>query len=331
MAPVIKMTKDIVLALLKKTPGYFSGEEMSRALGVSRSAVHAAVEALRKDGYQIDSATNRGYRLNGSPGTLNAGEILGWLPEGRGRVVFLDTVDSTNSYLSRNPDVPDGTAVVAAQQTGGRGRLGRTFLSPRDSGLYFSMLMRPDSPPADLVNITAWVAVAACDAVEAVCGVRPGIKWINDLVLKGRKICGILNELSIEAESGRTRYLVAGIGINANQRQADFPNELQNTATSVFAATGKAVDRGRLAGALINRLDLLASDWPHEKAAYLKAYRRDCVTVGKEIRILQNGCDTSAFAEGIDGDFGLIVRYSDGRRDVLRSGEVSLRGMDGYI
>ena len=217
--------------------------------------------------------------------------------------------------------------VVAGEQTGGRGRLGRGFYSPRDMGVYFSMLVRPEASHADIGGISACAAIAVADAVEAVSGARPGVKWVNDLMLGGKKICGILTELAVEAETGRVEHLIVGAGVNLNQTPTDFPEELKDIATSVRAFTGKAVDRGRLAGGMIERLDALFAGWPGNKGRYLEAYRRDCVTLGREVAIHAGDTVRTAFAEGLGDDFSLLVRTPDGRREALCYGEVSVRGL----
>ncbi|MGI5970503.1 MAG: biotin--[acetyl-CoA-carboxylase] ligase [Oscillospiraceae bacterium] len=327
------MTKDKVLIMLKSAGNYVSGEEMSRGLGLSRAAVHMAVEALRRDGYEIKSATNRGYMLISSLDRLSAGEILPFLPEGRGNVFVLDSVDSTNTFLKQEAQkgAPGGTVAVSNEQTGGRGRMGRSFHSPKDKGIYLSMLFRPDCEPAQASGFTAWAAVAVCDCIEKLCAVRPGIKWVNDLLLGGRKVCGILTEMALEGESNRIQYLVTGIGINVNQAPEDFAPEIRRTATSIAAETGRRLDRGRLAAEIINRLDRMYAEFPHKKSEYLDTYRRDCVVPGRHVRVFLGGSQKTAYAEEIDDDFGLVVSYEDGKRETLRSGEISVRGMDGYI
>ncbi len=328
------MTKNEVIAILRKSEGYVSGEEISQTLGISRAAVNSAVKSLRRDGYDILSSTNRGYKLNGYTDKLNTGELLALLPARRlESVVCLETVDSTNNYLRTlaQNGAPDGQTVISNMQTGGRGRLGRSFFSPENKGVYLSMLMRPESLPAETSSITAWVAVAMCNAVESACGVRPGIKWVNDLVMNGRKICGILTEMSLENETAHIQYLITGIGINANHSETDFPEDIRHIASSIAAETGRKINRAGLAQAMILELDRLRADWPHEKQKYLAAYRRDCITLGKEVHFVQNGAEFIAFAKDIDDFFGLVIRFPDGRSGVLTSGEVSVRGLYGYV
>lgn len=328
------MTKDEVIAILRKDGGYVSGAEISQKLGLSRAAVNFAVKALRKDGYDILSSTNKGYFLRGCAERPSTGELLALLPKERlERVVCLDTVDSTNNYLRTlaQNGASAGQAVIANSQSAGRGRLGRSFFSPGDSGLYLSYLLRPETSPEDTSAITARVAVAMCGAIERVCGVRPGIKWVNDLVLGGKKLCGILTEMSLESENAHIQYLITGIGVNVSHRAEDFPEDIRAVASSLFAETGVRVSRAQLACEMLKVLDLLREEWPNEKRKYLDAYRKDCVTLGKDVSFTRGGERFTAFAEDIDDDFGLVVRLPDGTRESLSSGEVSVRGLYGYV
>ena len=243
--------KDQILQLLRSEEGYLSGQEMSTRLGISRAAVWKAVEALRKEGYAIDSAPNRGYRLAAPTDRLSAREITARLSghPWAGLVQVLDTVDSTNNLAKALAvqGAPAGTVLVADCQTGGRGRLGRSFSSPPGLGVYLSVILRPEAPPPALMHLTCAVAEVLCDGVEAASGLRPGIKWTNDLVSGGRKLAGILTELSLEAESGHVQYAVVGAGVNCGQRLEDFLPELQEKAVSLTMLTGKPVDRNTVA------------------------------------------------------------------------------------
>lgn len=330
------MTRDRVLALLKESgESYCSGEKMSQALGLSRAAVWKAVDALRQEGYDISSVPNRGYRLEHSPDRLSAGELAGALNGCTvgGNLICLDSVDSTNNYAKKLADegAPHGTVVLCNQQTGGRGRRGNSFLSPAGKGLYLSVLLRPELPPMDVIDLTAWVAVAVCDAIEEVIGERPGIKWTNDIILRQKKLCGILTELSLEGESGALHYVVAGIGINVSQTAEDFGEEVSQVAISLEQALGRKIRRADLAAAVIRSLDRLDRDFPAKKADYLARYRADCLTTGHEVRLIQKGQTRTAFAESIDDDFALVVRWSDGTREAITAGDVSVRGLLGYI
>ena len=327
------MLRDAVLTILKERGGYVSGAEISRELYVTRMAVSNAVRALRDEGYEIDAVTNRGYLLRESADRLTAGDVYPYLPPERRELVrCLESVDSTNTYLKREAmaGAADGLCAVANEQTAGRGRSGRSFASAPDCGVYFSILMRPDCAPADAVTLTAHTAVAVCRALEGACGVRAGIKWTNDIVLGTHKICGILTEMSVEGESGALEYVVAGIGVNANNAPEDFPPELRQIAGSVFSETGVRVDRGKLAAALVRAMDEMYAAWQRDHRVYLEAYRARCVTTGREVRLLRGGRERRAYAEAVTDDFGLLVRYDDGTREEITSGEVSVRGLFGY-
>jgi len=330
------MTREKVLSLLTEAGGaYCSGASMSRALGISRAAVWKAIDALRQEGYEISSVPRRGYRLDCAPDLLSAGELAGAL---RGctigqKVICLDSVDSTNNYAKKlaGEGAPHGTVVLTDHQTGGRGRRGNRFLSPAGKGLYLSVLLRPALPPAEVINLTAWIAVAVCDAVEQVIGERPGIKWTNDLILRSKKLCGILTEMSLEAETGELQYIVAGIGINVSQTEEDFGPEVASLAISLEQALGRRVRRAELAAAVIRALDGMMADFPTEKEIYLARYRSNCLTLGREVRLIQKGEERIAFAEAIDDDFALVVRSADNRLETVSAGDVSVRGLLGYV
>lgn len=326
------MTKDAVLAILRSEQNYISGEKISSKLGISRAAVNTAVKSLRKAGYEILSTTNKGYLLKEVPNALTANELSVFLPGERMESVHcLDSVDSTNNYLREMAfsDCPDGQIVIANEQTNGRGRRGRNFVSPRDKGIYLSVLFRPDSFPSDMPAITAWTAVAVNNAIESVCHVRPGIKWVNDLVMNKQKLCGILTEMSIESESGQVQYVIIGIGLNVNEDTSDFPEELTQIATSLAMETGKTFCRAELAAEIIRQLDIMISSWPNAKETYLNAYRADDITVGKNVTVIQKSGEKSATATEITDSFSLRIHYKDGTDEILSGGEVSIRGIYG--
>lgn len=333
------MSRQIVLNLLKAHPGdYLSGEHISRQLGLSRTAVWKAVDALRRDGYIIEASTGLGYRLTGTPDSLTEAEIRSFLTPTEcvgQKLLCFDEIGSTNTYAKEIAlaGASDGTVVVANRQTAGRGRLGRGFHSPGGKGIYLTALLRPELPPERLLSVTALTGVAVCRAVDQVCGVRPGIKWTNDLILGGRKLCGILTELSLEGESGQVQYLAVGIGLNVLQNAEDFPSEVETMATSLLRELGHPVSRPALAAAEIGELDkLYAALLSGQTDSYLNEYRRGCVTLGKEVQLLRpDGSREHVIALDIDDQFGLVVRRDDGTAAVIRSGEASVRGMYGYV
>lgn len=333
------MSRQKVLDLLKKSQNtYLSGEEIAAQLGLSRTAVWKAVDALRKEGYVIDARTSMGYCLTAAPDALTEKEIRSFLGPTQimGReMLCLETVDSTNTYLKRLSltGAADGTVAVADSQTGGRGRMQRPFQSPPGKSISLSALLRPKIPPARLLPITALCAVAVCTAIERVCGVRPGIKWTNDLVLNGKKLCGILTEMAVEGETEQLQYLVIGIGINVLQQPEDFADGVGEIATSLAIELGRPVSRPQLAATEIEELDRLYDALKRgDTDDYLTLYRRDCVTLGKTVQLIApDGSRRTAEALDVDEEFGLVVRETDGTEAVVRFGEVSVRGMYGYL
>lgn len=329
------MLKDQVLTLLKGAQTPLSGEGMSRTLGVSRAAVWKAIEALRQEGYAISSAPNRGYRLDRSPDRVSPGELAGALAGGTlGReLVVLPSVDSTNDECKRRAvaGAPEGLVVIADRQTGGKGRRGRSFVSPAGQGLYLSVLLRPTCGLSELMWLTSWVAVAVCDGIEAACGVRPGIKWTNDIILQNKKLCGILTELGMEGESGQLQYAVVGVGVNLTQTETDFGPEVAPVAISLHQALGQAPRRSDLAAAILAALERMYRAFPARRQDYLDRYRRDCLTVGRAVTVIRGDSRENAVAEAVDDDFALLVRHPDGRRERLNAGEVSVRGLAGYV
>ena len=241
-----------------------------------------------------------------------------------------ETIDSTNTYLKQLAEAgaEAGTAVIAHAQTGGRGRLGRSFHSPAGSGIYLSWLLRPNCKPEDVMHLTCAVAVAMCDAVEKATGLRPGIKWTNDLVYGKHKLGGILTELGFE--NGLVSYAVVGIGINCTQKAEDFPEEIQSIATSLAAVNGKPVDIAALEGEMLSALEAMAQTLA-DKETVLAKYRSDCVTIGQKVCVVRGEEISYGTALDVNGEGALVVRFDDGSVRAVSSGEVSVRGMYGYL
>lgn len=242
-----------------------------------------------------------------------------------------NTIDSTNTYAKKlaAEGAPQGTVIVANCQTGGRGRMGRNFFSPADTGLYMSMVLRPNCDTAKLMHLTCAVAVAACDAIETCTGLRPGIKWINDIVYQGKKLGGILTELGFNGTA--LDYAVVGIGINCNHSQKDFPSELQPMAASLSMVTGNPIDREKLETALINSLAKMADTLQTDKDVMLERYRANCITLGQDICVVQADTLRHAKALDVDQDGRLLIQLPDGTIEAVSSGEASVRGMYGYL
>ena len=247
-------------------------------------------------------------------------------------ILRFEEIDSTNTCAKRLAleGAADGTVVIADVQTAGRGRMGRTFQSPKGKGIYLSVLLRPDVPAERLACITPLAGIAVCDAVEAVCGIRPGLKWPNDPVLGKRKLCGILTE-AVTDPAGRTAVIL-GIGINVLQTEADFDPEIRSVATSLLIETGRAVSREELIGKLLECLEqvyLVLKDG--DLSGWVQTYRQDCVHLGRQIRLIGSGGQETATALDVDETFGLIVADGTGAVRTVRTGEISVRGLLGYI
>ena len=247
------------------------------------------------------------------------------------RFHYFNTVDSTNNYLKRQAllGAPHGTVAVADCQTGGKGRLGRSFQSPGGVGIYLSMLLRPDCPQEQLMHLTCAVGTAMCDALEEAAGVRPGIKWTNDLVCEKRKLSGILVEL-LNDTRGKLCVII-GIGVNCCQQLTDFPEELWDRAGSLAMVTGRRIDRPKVAAAMMEALANMDRNLLTGKEAMLEQYRRDCVTLGQKISVVRGDEIRHGTALDIGDDGDLIVRFDDGHTEAVSSGEVSIRGMYGYV
>lgn len=321
-------TKEKLLALLENSKGtFFSGEEIARTLQVSRAAVWKAVNALREDGYTIDAATNKGYRLSPDSDILSPQGIRRFLkPEYRDLdLTVLPTAPSTNALVREkaNQGCPEGCIIIACEQTDGRGRYGRQFFSPVGSGVYLSLLLRPTAySPQQATCLTAAAAAAMCQAIEAVTGQQPGIKWVNDIFLHGKKVCGILTEAAVGLETGTLNYMVLGAGVNLYPPAEGFPEEIQPIAGSVLERSCPEA-KNRLVGEFLNRFwDFYSHP---ECRAYLEDYRARSLAIGRNVTVLSAGKTVSAYAYGIDDDFRLLVRYENGDTEALSYGEIRIQ------
>lgn len=321
-------TKEKLLALLEDSKGtFFSGEEIARTLQVSRAAVWKAVSALREDGYTIDAATNKGYRLSPDSDILSPQGICRFLkPEYRDLdLTVLPTAPSTNALVREkaNQGCPEGCIIIACEQTAGRGRYGRQFFSPVDSGVYLSLLLRPTAySPQQATCLTAAAAAAMCQAIEEVTGQQPGIKWVNDIFLHGKKVCGILTEAAVGLETGTLNYMVLGAGVNLYPPAEGFPEEIQPIAGSVLERSCPEA-KNRLVGEFLNRFwDFYTHP---ECRTYLEDYRSRSLAIGQNVTVLSAGRAVSAYAYGIDDDFRLLVRYDSGKTEALSYGEIRIQ------
>lgn len=318
-----------VLSLLIGNDGWLSGEEMSRRLGVTRAAVWKQIAQLRQEGWPIQASTRRGYRLSGPPPSLSVPWLEGLLaPDSlfRRKLHGFSCVDSTNTRLKAMAadGAPEGTVVLAGEQSAGRGTHGRTFASPKGQGLYLSVLLRPKTSLETLLTLTAWAAVAVREGIQAACGAQPGIKWLNDLYLNGGKLCGILTELSLLGESGEPDYVVLGVGLNLTQSDADFRAlGLEGIATSL-AQEGYSVERHQIAAGVLTALEEMYRRFPDGQKDYLARYQSACITLGREVSFPWEGQMLTGTAVGLSDRFALEIRCSNGVVRTLASGSITM-------
>jgi BirA family biotin operon repressor/biotin-[acetyl-CoA-carboxylase] ligase len=318
----------ILRELLAGDSGPVSGARIAKLLGISRVAVWMQLQKLAKQGFVVEAARSRGYRLVRTPAKLHPALVQAYL-SGRPRppqLVCLATVDSTNSeaerQLAAGSTVP--LVILASEQTAGRGRRGRVWHSPPAGNLYSTFVFRPKLEPARLQDFTLWMGLNVCELVSNFCRIEPGLKWPNDLLLGGRKAGGMLTEARVDAD--QIRDLVFGLGLNLNGRAADLPRELQRTATSLADATGAPVDLNRFAAALIGRV-LSAYDQFVEggyRDRFADLWKRYDVLRGRPVSVVQGTRTVAGTATGIDDEGSLIVRLPSGRTERFRAGEVTL-------
>jgi BirA family transcriptional regulator, biotin operon repressor / biotin---[acetyl-CoA-carboxylase] ligase len=317
-----------ILSALRANPGGVSGAQMAEQLGISRAAIWSRIEELRHVGYDIEAGPHFGYRLVSSPDALHADDLLARLGKtkiiGRDIQVFEQTT-STNDVMEKlaRDGVKEGVAVFAESQTGGRGRLGRKWISPAHKGLWFSILLRPDMRPQETTQLTVASAITLRRAVKSVTGLSPEIKWPNDLLIGGKKVAGILTELSAEVD--RVRHIILGIGVDVNQDAAEFPAELRKTATSLKIETGETISRAELAVAILRELDLdYARICGGKFSAVADEWESGCATIGKNVTVHIGERRIRGRAESLDDDGALLVRTEHGHLERIIGGDVTL-------
>jgi BirA family biotin operon repressor/biotin-[acetyl-CoA-carboxylase] ligase len=336
------MTEDKLLEILSGSAGFISGEQISGSMGISRTAVWKAVNRLRNKGCTIESVTNKGYRLVTSDGISGGGAIgsgCSTMMIGRS-VKYFAQCTSTNDKAregGQNAD-SEGTVYITDFQTDGRGRMGRTWYGDSGRAIYMSILLKPDVPPSFIMPVSLFAGLAVCNALEDCCGLTCSLKWPNDIIVGSKKIGGILIETSTSGET--IQYIVLGLGINCNNER--FPDELSGTATSVFLQTGRTVSRRGLICAILKNLELYYFRWISEfdesahqsgkmaEFSYLADYRLRCLNIGKAVDIHKHSETIRAEAVDVSSDGHLMVRLADGSITAVLSGEVSLRGVNGY-
>jgi len=324
--------KNMILEKLKQNEGYISGEELSKNFGVSRTAIWKHINELRKDGYNIESSSKKGYRLTGTPDLLDARELI--IPPRQligSKIVHFQEVDSTNNYakIIANDGCPHGTIVVSEKQTLGRGRVGREWKSYNSEGLWFTIVLRPDLEPENIQIITLAASVAVVEGILETQGIVCGIKWPNDIILGNCKLGGILTELS--AEPGHVNYVVVGIGININQAAGAFDDEIKNKATSLKIHTGKPVSRVRVLESILTSFeDIYSIMLQGNTQEIIGRWSRYSVTLGKEVKIVFKDNEYIGLAQSVASDGKLVVKCNDGVVREISAGEIQVRGLLGY-
>lgn len=327
--------KEDVISILKENNGsYVSGQYLSIRLNVSRTAIWKYIKSLKESGYIIESSSKKGYRIISSPDLLTSDEIKPHLiTKYLGHeIIHFDTLDSTNNKAKdiASKVGANGTVITSEEQVSGKGRLGRQWVSPKYKGIWMSYILRPHIEPIHVPKITH-IAAAAVVAGLSKLNINAFIKWPNDIIVNGKKICGILTEMS--GEINCIDYVVVGIGINANLETIDIPTDIIDKASSLLIETGKLIERKILAAEVINSFEELYEKFLNSGSIKdsIEICRKNSILLGKEIRIINRQHEETAIAADISDEGELIAEFSDGTKRKIISGEVSIRGLKGYI
>jgi BirA family biotin operon repressor/biotin-[acetyl-CoA-carboxylase] ligase len=318
----------ILTALRQAGDGAVSGADLSQRLGISRAAIWARIEELRSLGYEIEASPHQGYQLLGVPDVLHADDLLSLVGDnkviGRDIRVF-DQTDSTNDVAEKlaRDGVQEGVVVFAEAQTKGRGRLGRRWISPPRKGLWFSVLLRPDLRPQAATQLTVAAAVALARAIRKQDGLDPEIKWPNDILIRGKKVAGMLTELN--AELDHIKYVILGIGVDVNLSPADLPPDLRKLATSLKMETGRTIRRAELAAAILREFDdTYACICRQQFAMLANEWAEQCTTLGRRVCIRVGDRAVRGRAESLDEDGALLLRTEHGHLERIIGGDVTL-------
>lgn len=324
--------KSKILSALRAQNDYVSGQELCERFGVTRTAIWKGIRQLREEGYEIEAVQNRGYRLKTFPDTVSGAELESrmqtvWAGK---NLVYLDTVDSTNNYAKKLAEegAAHGTLVVADVQSGGKGRRGRTWVTPSGTTIAMSIVVRPPIRPEKASMLTLVIGMAAVRAIAEVTSLTAQIKWPNDLVIEGKKLSGTLTEMSTDLEG--IHYVIIGTGINANI--GEFPEEIRETATSLQIALGRPVDRGAIICACMRALEEYYEKFlqTQDMSLLKEEYQGMLANMNQDVRVLEPGNEYDGIARGIDERGQLLVERRDGRVEKVYAGEVSVRGIYRY-
>lgn len=332
----MKTDKSDILTLLRNSQDFVSGQQICTQLGVSRTAVWKVINQLKEEGYQIEAVSRKGYRLCASPDVLSIGEIASRLTTkwaGR-KLYYFDETDSTNIAAKRYAEegAPHGTTVIANMQTAGRGRRGRKWQSPPGSAIYMTIMLKPDFSPNKASMLTLVMAVSVADAISEATGLNAGIKWPNDIVVNAKKVCGILTEMN--AELDYIHHVVIGVGINTNNGSPEeFPEEIRKTATSLKIESGVHISRAALIERILfhfeKNYDIFVSSL--DLSGLMGAYDKYLLNLNAEVRVLDPLGEYSGIARGINSSGELLVEKENGEIVQVFAGEVSVRGVYGYV
>ncbi len=325
--------KTEVLQLLRNSGDYVSGQQICETLGISRTAVWKIMNQLKEEGYEIEAGQNKGYRLNGTPDVLSLAELQSRVKTRMAgkELLYFDVIDSTNLEAKRRAEegAPEGLLIVADKQVAGRGRRGRSWESPAGANIFMTLLLRP-SYSADCVSmVTLVMALSVAQAIEEVSKLPVRIKWPNDIVVNKKKVVGILTELTMEADY--VQYMVSGVGINVNQ--TSFPEEISATASSLYLEKGQKVNRALLVQKSMEHFDenyeiFCRTD---DMTGLIGAYNTLLVNREVAVRVLDPRGEYEGIAHGINEKGELIVEKEDGSVENVYAGEVSVRGIYGYV
>ena len=325
--------KSEILAALRESQDYVSGQELCEKLQVSRTAIWKKIKELQGEGYEIEAVPNRGYRIVGCPDIIAAEEVESRLKSkwAGHPIKYFEEITSTNQYAKRigEEGAPEGTLVVADEQTQGKGRSGRVWSTPHGTAIAMTLLIRPKLPPASISMVTLVMGLAVARACRELYHLPVGIKWPNDVVIHGKKLCGILTELSAEMMS--VNYVVIGTGINVNVKE--FPEEIRKTATSIALELGHETGRAELIASCMEYFEVYYEKFIQagDLSPLMEEYNELLLNRDQKVRVLEPGREYTGTALGINQNGELLVVREDGTRTAVYAGEVSVRGVYGYV
>ena len=329
------MREKIIEILMDAHGKCVSGEQMSNILGISRAAVWKHMKVLEREGYEIESIPGTGYRLSVIPDIMDSKIISYGLKTKRfgNCIEIYQTIDSTNSRAKKLAleGAQEGTVVIAETQIAGRGRMDRKWVSPAKKGLWCSIILKPHIAPEKAPQLTVLAAIAIVKALEEFVGLKADIKWPNDILINGKKLCGILAE--IQAEPDKIHSVVLGIGINVNMQKDDFPDELKGSATSILIEKGIAISRNNLLLILLENLEVIYDEYIKSNSLFpfLAFYKSHSISIGENVTVIERNSTFEGYAQNIDEDGALLVKTADGNIKKIFSADVSLRRGNTYV